>query len=109
MINDLFSHRLHRCTQRLPASDTTISFLHDSSVAPSTEGESVVHVSFRADTRAARWNTAPGRDPDSSGAVVDLVSAGSHRSVTVGNSADYSDLFTTIAVRIGIYSCDVCL
>src|ERR1041385_6062179 len=106
MINYVTSHGFRDGSFR---SCPSISFFHYCSEAATAEGKSVMHVSLRADTRATRWNTACGRDPNFASAVVDLISAVSQHSVTIGDTAGDPHLFAAIAIRIGVYSGDVCL
>src|SRR5689334_14192785 len=64
-------------------------------------------VTFRADVRTARWNAASRGHPNSSRAVVDLVSAGAQHSITVSDAPGNPDFFITIAIRVRVYFSDV--
>src|ERR1043166_6269500 len=92
-----------------PSSRAPVRFFHYSAKAASGKTESVMDVTFRADVGTARRNTAPSRDPDPSGAVVDLVCSGSQHPVTIGNSSGNSDFLIAITIRIAVNFCDVCL
>src|SRR5216683_3468277 len=92
-----FFHTLCRCRAVVLSSlGGTTGFLQNCPEAAATPLKSVKDATFHTDTRAARWHAALSRNPDSSGPIVDLVSAVAENSVAVGHVTHDSDFLTSI-------------
>jgi hypothetical protein len=94
---------------RLTSLCAPISLLQYRAKASSTPAEAGVDLSFGAYSRTSRGYAAPGNNPYSAGAIIDLVRTIAEHAVAVSDIADDAYLLVSITARIGIDLRDICL
>src|SRR5882724_8713471 len=107
----LVVHTLNEITMPgppLPFFYTPVSLFQHSSVVSPAKIEARIDVAFDANACPARGNPTTRDDPQSSGAIVNLVSAVAQRPVAISDGAHDCDLFIAITGGVGVYLGNCC-